>query len=236
MRYWLLPALLVLSPLAAHAGDKPASNGDPNAVWNQPAHWQAQISASTSGVINGIVMRKPQLAFDLSGRKNDFYFGAHSQTAESYVGTDYENRFFVGYTQQLNPVSLRYQVTWKTYPGTPTQYTDQALDYQVTASRNLMGLNTSLGVEYTDEDYTTIRKSYGLNLSLGRSLIKKMYGWLSVSHKHNTGSVDYTNTNIGVAYQLTDKIGVSTSVNNWHAYADWAEDHPTFSISINRKL
>jgi len=235
MRYWLF-SLLIFSPLAAYAGDKDVSNGDPNAVWNQPAHWQAQISASTSGVINGIVMQKPQLAFDLSGRKSDFYFGAHSQTAESYVGTDYENHLYVGYTQQFNPVSLRYQVTWKTYPGTPSQYTDQALDYQVTASRNLLGLNTSLGVEYTDEDYTTIRKSYGLNLSLGRSLIKKMYGWLSVSHKHNTGSADYTNTNIGVAYQLTDKLGVSTSVNNWHAYADWAEDHPTFSISINRKL
>lgn len=236
MRCWLLLVLLaspIVSPVAAHAGD---ANDDPNAVWNQPANWQAQLSLSTSGVINGVINRKPQLGFDVSGRKSDLYFGAHAQTADSNVGTDYEDRLFVGYTQKLDPVSLRWQLTYKTYPGTPAQYTDQALDYQVTASKNLLGLNTSLGVEYTNADYTTVRKSYGLNFSLGRSLLKKMYGWLSISHKHNTGSVDYTNTNIGVAYQLTDKIGVSTSINDWHAYASWAEDHPTFSIAINRKL
>lgn len=232
MRCWPLLVLLVC-PVAAHAG---AANDDPNAVWNQPANWQAQIALSTSGVINGVINRTPQLSASLSGRKSDLYFGANAQTADSNIGTDSQDQLYLGYNQQLKPVALRWQLTYKTYPGTPSPYTDQALDYQVTASKNLLGLNTSLGVEYTNADYTTIRKSYGLNFSLGRGLLKKMYGWLSISHRHNTGSVDYTNTNIGVAYQLTDKLGVSTSINDWHAYASWAEDHPTFSISINRKL
>jgi len=228
MRYFLASVLLLFCPLTAHAGDAGS--------WGKPVSLQASLSASTSGVINGVINRKPQLTLNLGGQKGDLNFGASAQTVDSNIGTDYQDQFYLAYNQKLAPVSLRWQVMYKTYPGTPSPYTDQALDYQVSASRSLLGINTSVGVEYTNDDYTTIRKSYGLNLSLGRGLLKKMYGWLSISHKHNFGSVDYTNTNIGIAYQLTSKIGVSTSINDWHAYADWAEDHPSFSVSINRKL
>ena len=83
MRCWPLLVLLVC-PAAAHAG---AANDDPNAVWNQPANWQAQIALSTSGVINGVINRTPQPSASLSGRKSDLYFGANAQTVGTAVRT-----------------------------------------------------------------------------------------------------------------------------------------------------
>lgn len=222
----------IVAPVAVHA----ASAATPDEIWNQPAKWHASVGVSTSGVINGMVFRKPQWSLDISGRKQDIYFGSTLRTVESHIGTDSEDKFFVGYNQKLKPFTLRWQATYRIFPGTQARYTDNSLLYQVTASREVLGFNASAGAEYTDHDYSEVRKSYGVNASLSRGLLPKLSGWLSVSYRRQWGGVDYTNTNLGLYYQLTDRLGVATSVNNWHAYASWNVDRPTLSVSLSRRL
>ena len=215
---------LGLVPGAACAGAPP------------PFHISASLSASTSTELNSEIIQKPQYGISLQGYQGPTFLGAEIRTARSSLGTDSEDKFFVGLEQKLKPFSLRYQVTWKLYPGTKPGYNDSGLVYQVSASHPLFGVNCSLGAEYTGEDYSTTRKSYGYNVSLSRGLAPKLSGWISVQHKRNWGSVDYTNTNIGLYYQATPKIGFSTSVNTWHAFASWGRDHPSLSISLSRRL
>ena len=81
-----------------------------------------------------------------------------------------------------------------------------------------------------------MRKAYGVNASIRRGLAKKLSGWVSLSYRKQWGSVDFLNTNVGLYYQMTDKLGLATSVNNWHAYADWNVDRPTLSVSLSRRL
>ncbi len=225
MRKVVIVIIAALSPMAAHAADK-----------SQAIHWSASLSASTSSVLNSEVIQKPQFGFNLSGHEGATFFGAEARTARSSLGTDSEDKFYLGYEQRLKPVSLRYEVTYKVYPGTKPGYNDSGVLWQVSASHPFFGVNCSLGADYTGEDYATTRRSYGYSASLSRGLAPKLSGWISVSHRRNWGSVDYTNTNIGLYYQLTGKIGVSTSVNTWHAFASWGRDHPSLSISLSRRL
>ncbi len=208
------------------------------ALAENPLHLSGSISASTSTVINGIVFNRPQYSGNIGGWYGHTTFGANIASAYSggNSGTDHQDKYFVAYEQKLAPISVKYEVTLKTYPGTRDGLTDQGIDYAVTASHPIAGVNVALGVDYTGEDYSTTRKSYGFNASLSRGLLPKLSGWLSVSHHHQFGSVDYTNTNLGLYYQLTSKLGVSTSINNWHAYAEWAHDRPTLSLSLSRRL
>ena len=201
-------------------------------------HLSASVNASTSTVINGIVFNRPQFGANLEGHHGNLSFGANIASAYSggNNGTDHQDKYVVAYDQRLKSLNLKYQVMLKTYPGTRAGLTDHGIDYAVTASHSVKGVNFGLGVDYTDKDYATTRKSYGINLSLGHSFMPKLSGWLSVSHHHQFGSVDYTNTNLGLYYQATAKMGVSTSLNNWHAYAAWGRDRPTLSISLSRKL
>ena len=227
MRRIVIVFLTGLLPVTAHAAAKP-----------KPFQWSASLSASTSTLLNSEVIDKPQYGLTLQGHEGATSFGAELRTARAAntVGTDSEDRFYVAYSQRLKPFSLHYQVTWKLYPGTRPGLNDQGTVWQVSASRPVFGVNVSLGAEYTDEDYSTTRKSYGFDASLSRSLLPKLSGWISVQHKREWGSVDYTNTNIGLYYQATSKIGVSTSVNTWHAFAPWGRDHPTLSLSLSRRL
>ncbi|ESQ86996.1 hypothetical protein ABAC460_21690 [Asticcacaulis sp. AC460] len=229
-------ATLIFVLLISFAAPAYAEDAAPPSWWDQKIHTSASIGISTSGTINGEINRKPRLSLNLSGNKGRMTFGARHETADSYSGTDSENRFHVAWRQDNKLANLNYQVMYKTYPGTRPGLTDEALLYQVSASRSLKGINYGLGLEYTNADYATTRKSYGLNLSVSRSFLPKLSGWLSVSHKKQWGSVDYTNANIGLYYQATPKIGVATSINNWHAYADWAVDRPTLSVSLSRRL
>jgi len=224
MRATILPLLLLLPATSALAE-------------NNPLHLSASVNASTSTVINGIVFNRPQFSGNLDGWHGHTSFGVNIASAYSgnNNGTDHQDRYFVAYEQRLKPVTLKYQVTYKNYPGTRAGLTDHGVTYGVTASHGFKGLSVGLGVDYTDTDYTTIRKSYGLNLSLGHSF-GKLSSWLSVSHHHQFGSVDYTNTNMGVYYPLSPKMGMSASINNWHAYADWNHDRPTLSLSLSRRL
>ncbi len=207
------------------------------ALAENPLHLEASVSASTSTVINGIVFNRPQYGAHVEGSHDQIHFGASIESAYSgNSGADHQDKYFVTYEQNLKPIHLRYEVLVKSYPGTRDGLTDHGVTYGVTASRSLAGFNVGLGVDYSDTDYTTIRKSYGMNLSLGHSLGLKMSSWLSISHHHQFGSVDYTNTNMGVYYSLSSKMGVSASINNWHAYAAWNHDRPTLSLSLSRKL
>ena len=191
---------------------------------------------STSTVINGQVAPKPQYGVDLSGEKGRWSLQAKVATIDSWVGADSEDRVTLSYNQPLKPFSLKYQVQYKMYPGTRAGYNATGTSYQVSASKSWHGVNYGIGAEYSDADYASIRKSYGINLSLGHSFMPKLSGWLSVAHHHQFGSADYTNTNVGLYYQVTRKIGLSTSVNLYHAYASWNVDHPTLSVGLSRRL
>ena len=227
MRATILPLLLFASAFAS-----PCLAADAN-----PLHLSASVSASTSTVINDIVFNKPQYGANLDGWYGHSSFGVNIASAYSgNNGTDHQDKYFVAYDQKLVPFDLKYQVTLKTYPGTREGLNDNGVDYAVTASQSVDGISYSFGVDYTGEDYTTTRKSYGFNVSLGHSFAPKLSGWLSISHHHQFGSVDYTNTNLGLYYSLNSKMGVSTSINNWHAYADWGRDRPSLSISLSRRL
>ncbi len=207
------------------------------ALAENPLHLEASVNASTSTVINGIVFNRPQYGAHLDGAHDRFHFGASIETAYSgNSGADHQDKYFVTYQQSFKPIDVRYEVLVKSYPGTRAGLNDYGVTYGVTASRNMAGFNVGLGVDYTGEDYTTVRKSYGVNLSLGHSLGHKVSSWLSISHHHQFGSVDYTNTNMGIYYSLSSKVGVSASINDWHAYADWNHDRPTLSISVSRRL
>lgn len=219
----IIPAVFLCLPVVTHA--------NPDKV-----HWSGAVSLTTSSVINGMVTNKPEFGLTLNGGKGKAFWGARMTTANSGNGTDSQNSVFAGYSQPIKAYTLRYQFTHKAYPGTYDHLRDEGNIHQVTVSRNLRGVNYSAGLEYSDRDYTQVRKSYGASLSVSRGLTKKLSGWASVMHKHQVGAVDFTNVNVGVYYQLTSRIGVSTSVNNWHAYADWAEDRPTLSVALSRKL
>jgi len=233
MRYLVCISLLALAPgLAWAQGGNP---GDPD-YWQKPATLRASISLSTSAVINGVIMKKPQLGFNLSGEKASAFYGASISTVDNNLGSDSQNQFFGGFRQSLGKTSIRYQATYRVYPGTLPQYNDSGLTYQVTASRTLFGVGTSLGLDYSDSDFARVSKSYGVNGSLSHSLLKNMSGWLSLSYHKQRGGVDSLNTNIGIWYQMTPKMGLSASVNNWHAYASWNRDRPTLSVGISRTL
>ena len=232
MRYFACVSLVALLPGMAWAQNNP---GDAN-PWQKPASLRASVNLSTSAVINGVVMKRPQLSLNLSGEKAALYYGGSLATVDNNLGSDSQDQLYAGYRQSLGKISLRYQATYRSYPGTLAQFNDSGLMYQVTASRNLLGLNTSLGVEYSDADFANVRKSYGLNGSISRGLIKNMSGWLSLSYHKQWGGVDSLNTNIGLWYQMTPKLGLSARVNNWHAYAAWNRDRPTLSLGISRTL
>jgi len=233
MRYLLCIPLLTLAPgLACAQGSNP---GDPD-YWQKPATLRASISVSTSAVINGIIMKTPQLGFNLSGEKATAFYGAGISTVDNNLGSDSQDQVYAGFRQPLGKTTIRYQVTWRAYPGTLPQYNDSGLTYAVTASRSLFGVHTSLGADYSGRDFANVRKSYGLNGSLSHGLMKNMSGWLSLSYHKQWGGVDSLNTNIGVWYQMTPKMGLSASVNNWHAYASWNRDRPTLSVGISRTL
>lgn len=199
-------------------------------------HWSGAISLTTSSVINGMVTNKPEFGLSLNGGKGRAYWGARTTTASSGNGTDSQNSLFAGYNLPVKSFNVRYQFTHKAYPGTYDHLRDEGNIHQVSVSRTVKGTNYAVGMDYSDRDYTQVRKSYGASLSVSRGLTKKLSGWASVLHKHQVGAVDFTNVNVGLYYQLTPRIGVSTSVNNWHAYADWAEDRPTLSVALSRKL
>ena len=232
MRYLVCIPLLALVPGLAWAEGNP---GDPD-YWQKPATLRASISVSTSEVINGVIMKKPQLGFNLSGEKATTFYGASISTVDNNLGSDSQDQFYGGFRQKLGKTTLRYQATYKTYPGTLEQYTDSGLIYQIAASREVFGIGTSLGVEYSDKDFANVRKSYGLNGSISHGLMKNMSGWLSLSYHKQWGGVDSLNTNMGIWYQMTPKMGFSASVNNWHAYASWNHDRPTLSVGISRTL
>ena len=232
MRYLLCISLLALVPGLAWAEGNP---GDPD-YWQKPATLRASISLSTSAVINGIIMKKPQLGFNLSGEKADAFYGAGISTVDNNLGSDSQDQFYAGYRQHLGKTTIRYQANYRLYPGTLDQYTKAGLIYQVTASRTFSGIGTSLGMEYSDHDFANVRKSYGLNGSISRGLLKNMSGWLSLSYHKQWGGVDSLNTNIGLWYQMSPKMGFSASVNSWHAYASWNRDRPTLSVGISRTL
>ncbi len=232
MRYFVYVSLIALAPGIAWAQNNP---GDAN-PWQKPASLRASISLSTSAVINGVVMKRPQLGFNLSGEKAALYYGASVATVDNNLGSDSQDQLYAGYRQSLGKISIRYQATYRSYPGTLAQFNDSGLTYQVTASRSLLGVNASLGAEYSDTDFANVRKSYGLNGSISHGLIKNMSGWLSLSYHKQWGGVDSLNTNIGLWYQMTPKLGISASVNNWHAYAAWNHDRPTLSLGISRTL
>lgn len=199
-------------------------------------HWSGAISMTTSSVINGMVTNKPEFGLALNGSKGRAFWGGRMTTANSGNGTDSQDSLFAGYTLPVKSFDLRYQFTHKAYPGTREGLRDEGNIHQMTLSRGFKGVNYAAGLEYSDRDYIQVRKSYGASLSASRGLTKKLSGWASVMHKHQIGAVDFTNVHVGVYYQLTPRIGVSTSVNNWHAYADWAEDRPTLSLALSRKL
>ena len=234
MRFVILPLLLL--PLAGPATAAPDYH-IPNIYWPH-FHWSASVNASTSTVMNDIVLNRAQLGGRLEGRLGNLLVEGSIASAYSggSSGTDHQDRYLVSYDQRMKPFNLRYQVTLKEYPGTRDGLNDHGIVYGVTASRKLLGLNLGLGLDYSNEDYATIRKSYGMNLSVSRSLAKGLSGWFSVSHHHQFGNVDYTNTNLGIYYQVTSKTGISTSINNWHGYARWNHDRPTLSVSLSRRL
>jgi hypothetical protein len=181
-------------------------------------------------------MKKPQLGFNLSGEKAAAFYGASISTVDNNLGSDSQDQFYAGFRQSLGRTTIRYQATWRAYPGTLPLYNASGLTWQVAASRRLLGVNASLGADYSDADFANVRKSYGLNGSLSHGLMKNMSGWLSLSYHKQWGGVDSLNTNIGVWYQMTPKMGFSASVNNWHAYASWNHDRPTLSVAISRTL
>lgn len=219
----IIPIVCLCVPAAALAdGDK--------------VRWSGAISLTTSSVINGMVTNKPEFGLTLNGSKGRAFWGGRMTTANSGNGTDSQNSLFAGYSVPVKAYELRYQFTHKAYPGTYAHLRDEGNIHQVTVSRSLKGTRYAAGLEYSDRDYTDVRRSYGASLSASRALTKKLSGWASVMHKHQVGAVDFTNVNVGVYYQLTSRIGVSTSINNWHAYADWAEDRPTLSVALSRKL
>ncbi len=224
MRFAAVVLGVLLLPGMARAADKTGFN------------WSASLSASTSTTLNSEIIQKPQYGFSLSGHKGTIALGADIRTARSSIGTDSEDKFYARAEQKLKPFDLHYEVTYRVYPGTLPGYHDSGLTYSVSASRSFLGVSCSLGADYTGEDYSTTRKAVGYSVSLGRGLAPKLSGWISVAHKRQWGSVDYTNTNIGVYYQATSKIGVSTSVNTWHAFAPWGRDHPSLSVSLSRRL
>ncbi len=233
MRYLLYTSFLALLPGMAQAqGSNP---GDPD-YWQKPASLRASISLSTSAVINGVIMKKPQLGLNLSGEKADAFYGASISTVDNNLGSDSQDQLYAGYRQSLGKVQIRYQASYRAYPGTLDQYTDSSLVYQVTASRSFFGVGTSLSAEYSDADFANVRKSYGVNGSVSHGLMKNMSGWMSLSYHKQWGGVDSLNTNIGLWYQVTPKMGLSASVNNWHAYASWNRDRPTLSVGISRTL
>ena len=239
MRAIILPLLLLpfATPVAA-ASDMPVPGFHLPDLHLPDLHLSAAVNASTSTVINGIVFNRPQFGANVEGHHGNVSFEASIASAYSggNNGTDHQDKYIVAYYQRLKPFNLKYEVMLKTYPGTRAGLNNHGIDYAVTASHSVKGVNFGLGFDYTNKDYSTTRKSYGINLSLGHSFMSKLSGWLSVSHHHQFGSVDYTNTNMGLYYQLSSKFGVSTSINNWHAYADWNHDRPTLSISLSRKL
>ncbi len=227
MRKIVIVFLGALAPAAAHAADT-----------SKPFQWSASFSASTSTLLNSEVIDKPQYGLTLQGRQGATLLGAefHTANASPSIGTDSEDKVYLAYDQHLKPLDLRYQVTWKTYPGTRRGLNNQGTVWQVSASHRFFGVSVSLGTEYTDADYSTTRKSYAVDATLSRGLLPGLSGWISLQHKRQLGSVDFTNTNIGLYYQATPKIGFSTSVNTWHGFAPWGRDHPSLSVSLSRRL
>ncbi len=162
MRFAVVFLSAILLPGVACAGVKAAIS-----------NWSASLSASTSTQLNSEIIQKPQYGFSLSGRKGLAFLGADLRTAHSGIGTDSEDKFFAGVEQKLKPFTLRYELTYRVYPGTLPGYHDSGLTYSVNASRSFLGVSCSLGAGLYRRGLFDDTKALGYSVSLGRGLAPK---------------------------------------------------------------